>query len=162
VEGIQARPAGRNRKIAMVITFLVLASLVASLVYSIIGLAAASFGVSIWASGHKKENFIKIILQCLLGIVLIYLPELLKKRFKISITNANRLMYVLFLYAAIILGEVRDYYRNFPHWDTLLHTCSGVMLASFGFALVDILNENELPRPEGRGIRFFFEKSVVG
>ncbi|MDR1411331.1 MAG: hypothetical protein LBI91_03910 [Spirochaetaceae bacterium] len=137
-------PEKKGRKIALIITYFVLASLVISLIYAITGLVAASLGTSLWASRHEKEDFIKIILQCFLGIVLIYLPGLLKKHFKISITNANRLVYVLFLYAAIILGEVRDYYRNFPHWDTLLHTCSGVMLGSFGFSLIDILNENKI------------------
>jgi hypothetical protein len=62
---------------------------------------------------------------------------------KISITGGTRLLYVLFLYAVIILGGALNFYRDFPHWDTLPHTCGGIMLGSFGFALIDILNENQ-------------------
>jgi uncharacterized membrane protein YjdF len=133
----------KKRNIAVIISGFVLVSLIVSFIYSIIGLIFTALDITIWASWHTKEDFIKIALQCLLGISLIYLPGLLKKHLKISITDGNRLLYVLFLYAAIILGEVRNFYRNFPHWDTLLHTCSGIMLGSFGFALIDLLNENK-------------------
>jgi uncharacterized membrane protein YjdF len=133
----------KKRNIAILISNFVFFSLLLSLIYSIIGLICTALDISIWASRHTKEGFIKIALQCLLGISLIYLPGLLKKHLKIAITDGTRLLYVLFLYAAIILGEVRNFYRDFPHWDTLLHICSGIMLGSFGFALIDILNENK-------------------
>jgi uncharacterized membrane protein YjdF len=133
----------KKRSIALLISRLVLVSLIVSLIYSIVGLIFTALDTTIWASRHTKEDFIKIALQCLLGISLIYLPGLLKKHLKIAIANGTRLLYVLFLYAAIILGEVQNFYRDFPHWDTLLHTCSGIMLGSFGFALIDILNENK-------------------
>ncbi|MDR1030713.1 MAG: hypothetical protein LBL76_07560 [Treponema sp.] len=133
----------KKRNIAVLISRFVLVSLIASFIYSLIGLLFTALDISIWASRHVKEDFIKIALQCLLGISLIYLPGLLKKHLKIAIADGSRLLYVLFLYAAIILGEVQNFYRDFPHWDTLLHTCSGIMLGSFGFALIDILNENK-------------------
>jgi hypothetical protein len=136
-------PEKKKRNIAALISLFVLISLIASFIYAIVGLICTALDITLWASRHTKEDFVKIVLQCLLGITLIYLPGLLKKHLKISIADGIRLLYVLFLYAAIILGEVRNFYRNFTHWDTLLHTCSGVMLGFFGFALIDILNENK-------------------
>jgi uncharacterized membrane protein YjdF len=133
----------KKRNVALLISRFVLISLIASFIYSLVGLLFTAFDITIWASRHTKEGFIKIALQCLLGISLIYLPGLLKKHLKIAIADGSRLLYVLFLYAAIILGEVQNFYRDFPHWDTLLHTCSGIMLGSFGFVLIDILNENK-------------------
>jgi uncharacterized membrane protein YjdF len=53
------------------------------------------------------------------------------------------IIFVLFLYAAIILGEVHDFYHRFKHWDTLLHTMSGVMLGAFGFIIIDIFNNSK-------------------
>ncbi|MDR0998928.1 MAG: hypothetical protein LBL70_07660 [Treponema sp.] len=134
----------KKRNIAVLISRFVLVSLIASFIYSIIGLVFTALDITIWASRHTEKEFIKIALQCLLGISLIYLPGLLKKHLKVAIADGTRLLYVLFLYAAIILGEVQNFYRDFPHWDTLLHTCSGIMLGSFGFALIDILNENKI------------------
>ena len=50
---------------------------------------------------------------------------------------------LLFYYAAEILGEISDYYIQFPYWDTMLHTMNGFLCAAIGFALVDILNREE-------------------
>jgi hypothetical protein len=135
---------GKKRNIAILISRFVLVSLIVSFIYAGFGLICTALDLTRWASRHEKEGFIKIALQCILGISLIYLPGLLKKHLKIAIADEIRLLYVLFLYAAIILGEVQNFYRNFPHWDTVLHTCSGIMLGFFGFALIDILNENKV------------------
>jgi uncharacterized membrane protein YjdF len=53
------------------------------------------------------------------------------------------IFFTLFLYGAIILGEVQGYYRKYFHWDTVLHTLSGAMLGSVGFSIIDIINKNE-------------------
>ena len=52
-------------------------------------------------------------------------------------------MYFAFLFCAIYLGEVRNFYYIIPHWDTILHAFSGAMLGAFGFTLVNILNDSE-------------------
>jgi uncharacterized membrane protein YjdF len=78
-----------------------------------------------------------------MGIVLLFLPSALEKRFKITFSSGMQILFVVFLYAAIILGETRSYYRRFPHWDTLLHTLSGVMLSAVGFSIIDIINNDK-------------------
>lgn len=50
------------------------------------------------------------------------------------------ILYFLFLYCAIYLGEVRNFFYVVPHWDTWLHTFSGGMLGALGFIVVDRLN----------------------
>ena len=52
-------------------------------------------------------------------------------------------MYIVFLYCAIFLGEVRSFYYGVPHWDVILHAFSSLMLGFFGFMLITILNRNE-------------------
>ena len=52
-------------------------------------------------------------------------------------------MYIIFLYCAITLGEVRNFYYHVPHWDTILHGLSSLMSGSFGFMVVDILNKDK-------------------
>ena len=51
--------------------------------------------------------------------------------------------YVVFLYCAIVLGEVRNFYYNIKNWDTILHTLSGAMLGSLGFSIISLLNKSE-------------------
>jgi hypothetical protein len=116
--------------------------LVFSFVYGIAGIVFSTNSKT-FIFDRSNIEYIKISLQCILGLVLVFLPSALEHRFKITFSNEMHILFVLFLYGAIILGEVRGYYRKFFHWDTLLHTLSGVMLSSFGFCIIDIINKSK-------------------
>ncbi len=90
-----------------------------------------------------KTDYILMLLQCLLGIVAFFLPNIITKKTKIIIPSNMYLVYVIFLYAAIFLGEIGNFFYKFSHWDTILHICSGAMLGALGFSFVNILNKNE-------------------
>jgi hypothetical protein len=113
-----------------------------SFVYSIIGIIFSMYG-SIFIYSRSNTKYIKISLQCILGSVVLFLPSALEYKFKISFSNGMHIFFILFLYGAIILGEVQGYYRKFYHWDTVLHTLSGGMLSSFGFCIIDIINKSK-------------------
>ncbi len=95
------------------------------------------------ATVRVKTDYILMLVECLLGIVVIHLPSILEKQFHFELPTALYLMYILFLYCAIFLGEVRDFYYRVPHWDTILHAMSSVMAGVFGFTVVAMLNRNE-------------------
>ena len=84
-----------------------------------------------------------MLLQCLLGIAAILVPARLMRRWDVEIPRVMFLMYIAFLYCAIFLGEVRSFYYNVPHWDTILHTFSGAMLGALGFSMIAIFNNTE-------------------
>ena len=81
--------------------------------------------------------------QCILGIVAMLLPGMLENKFKIAIPSYMLILYTIFLYAAIYLGEVRSFYYNVPNWDNILHTFSGAMIGALGFSIVTLLNKTE-------------------
>ena len=62
---------------------------------------------------------------------------------KFEIPTALYIMYIIFLYCAIFLGEVRSFYYNVPHWDDILHFFSSMMTGMFGFMLISIINEDQ-------------------
>jgi uncharacterized membrane protein YjdF len=76
-------------------------------------------------------------------ILLTLLPVLLERRLGVYIPAEIELLALLFVFASLFLGEVRDYYYRFWWWDTLLHAGSGFLLGIVGFLLVHILNEME-------------------
>jgi hypothetical protein len=117
--------------------------LLLSLIYGIAGIIIPIIGGNPPVYRRPKIEYIKISLQCMLGLAILFLPSALERKLKITFSNAMHIFFVLFLFAAIILGEVRGFYRKFFHWDTILHTLSGVMLSSFGFCIIDIINRNE-------------------
>ena len=90
-----------------------------------------------------KTDYILMFLQCTVGIFAMLLPKFLHERFSIRIPAGMMLMYVIFLYCSIYLGEVRSFYYAVPYWDTILHTFSGGMLGTLGFSLITILNGTE-------------------
>lgn len=90
-----------------------------------------------------KSDYVLMFIQCLLGLVAMLLPSAVQKKFKISIPSNMLLLYTIFLYAAIYLGEVKSYYYNVSNWDTILHTFSGGMLGAIGFSFVSLLNEEK-------------------
>jgi uncharacterized membrane protein YjdF len=76
------------------------------------------------------------------GIMALTLAPLLF-RMPVEIPSEIQIVAVLFVFASLFLGEVRDYYQRFWWWDALLHTTSGLLLGLLGFMFVYILNEDE-------------------
>jgi hypothetical protein len=64
-------------------------------------------------------------------------------RLPVDIPSEIQIVAVLFVFAALFLGEVRGYYERFWWWDMALHTSSGLLLGMVGFMFVYILNEDE-------------------
>lgn len=90
-----------------------------------------------------KSDYLLMLVQCILGVVAMRLPDFIEHKIQIHIPSNMLLLYAVFLYCAIYLGEVRAFYYNVPHWDTILHTFSGGMLGALGFSFVTILNKSE-------------------
>ena len=100
---------------------------------SVVGMLIAQF------FNQNYEN----MLLCVLTLVLFMLPSAFERRLHIDLPDTLEVIILLFIYAAEILGEIRAYYTSYPGWDTMLHTMNGFLCAAIGFALVDILNEEE-------------------
>ncbi len=79
-----------------------------------------------------------------LGIfALMGLPSLLGRRFTMHIPAEFELLALVFVFAALFLGEVRGYYQRFWWWDIALHTTSGLLLGILGFLLIYVLNADD-------------------
>ena len=139
-----AQPKRSPRELTGRILFV---SLVLSAVYSAVRIAfppVISGDESIYV--HGRSDYVLMLLQCLLGLVVHALPSLVNRKWKFPIPNFIYVMYYLFLYCAIFLGEVLNFYYVVPHWDTILHFFSGAMLGALGFILVNWLNESQQVR----------------
>lgn len=88
-----------------------------------------------------KSDYTLMLVQCMTAILVMFLPSALERRFRLEIPNYMVVLYFAFLYCAVYLGEVRNFYYAVPHWDTILHGFSGAMLGALGFVLVNLLND---------------------
>lgn len=83
------------------------------------------------------------VLVCGLTLVLFMLPSIIERRLHIDLPDTLEIVLLLFIFAAEILGEIREFYVLVPHWDTALHTINGFLFAAIGFCIVNLLNENK-------------------
>ena len=94
-------------------------------------------------TGRTYADYVLMLMQCLLGIVVIHVPMLFSRQFRVELPTPLYVMYIVFLYAAIFLGEVRSFYYKVPYWDSILHAFSSMMTGCLGFMLVALLNRSE-------------------
>ncbi|MDP4120749.1 MAG: hypothetical protein Q8876_06830 [Bacillota bacterium] len=128
-------------KFVFIVVFL---SLIGSIVYAIVNIVMAAPGASpTTAHGKLKSDYTLMLLQCILGILAMFLPSILSKRIKLEIPPLLYIIYLIFLFCAIYLGEVRSFYYRIPYWDSILHSFSGASLGALGFFIIDVLNEHE-------------------
>lgn len=89
-----------------------------------------------------NRNYNDVFL-CVLTLFLFMVPTFIEKRLKIELPNTLEIIILLFIYAAEILGEIREYYLMYDIWDEILHTTNGFLCAALGLAMIDILNRSE-------------------
>ena len=126
------------------ITRFVFMSLVVSIVYIVFEMATAPAIQDLENPfGRVKSDYALILLQCILGVFAMLLPGFLRHQINLVIPSKMLVVYTVFLYCAIYLGEVRSFYYMLPHWDTILHAFSGAMLGALGFSFINFLNKTE-------------------
>lgn len=121
----------------------VLVSFIFPIIYLIVKIAINDFDAADVSdvSYRSRADYVLMLLECILGVIVIHLPQILTKKLKIEIPQPMYVLYIVFLYCAIFLGEVRSFYYTVPHWDDILHACSSMMTGTFGFMVVSILNK---------------------
>ena len=119
-------------------------TLVISVGYAIIRFSLAPADPD-FALEHERlrSDYVLMIVQCVLGLILMFLPAIIERRWSIDIPSRMEVVYFVFLYCAIYLGEVRNFYFVIPYWDSILHVFSSGMLGALGYTLVDTLNESK-------------------
>ncbi|WP_213016910.1 hypothetical protein [Desemzia sp. RIT 804] len=122
---------------------IVLVMLVLSVIYAIYMLITAPSGVPDNGYEKVKSDYVLTLFQCLVGVIVMFIPSLIERKFSVNIPDIMEAMYFLFLFCAIYLGEVRDFYYRVPYWDVILHMFSGAMLGALGFVLVNFFNDSE-------------------
>ena len=83
------------------------------------------------------------VFTCILTLALFLIPSIVDRKFNIQLPNLLESIIYLFIFAAEILGEIQNFYGIIPHWDTMLHTINGFLMAAIGFAMIDILNQHQ-------------------
>ncbi len=132
----------RRYSVREIVSIILLISLVFSVVFSFVKFLAAPSEPTGEEYEKVKSDYLLMLVQCSVGLVVMCLPWIVSRKFNVVVPGTICILYYIFLYCAIFLGEVLDFYYVVPHWDTMLHAFSGAMLGALGFVLVDFLNKD--------------------
>lgn len=79
---------------------------------------------------------------CIFSLLLFAIPFFIQNKFKITLPNTLEIIIFLFIFSSEILGEINNFYKLIPCWDTILHIINGFLCAAIGFSLIDLLDKN--------------------
>ncbi len=87
--------------------------------------------------GNYQAAIESLVIMCIT-----FMPLMVARYFGLRIPLEFDTVAVVFIYMALFLGEVQDFYARFWWWDLVLHGGSGFLLGITGFLLVYLLNED--------------------
>ncbi|EUJ21415.1 hypothetical protein MAQA_01662 [Listeria aquatica FSL S10-1188] len=126
------------------VALFIFASMAVSLVFTVFEIFTAPVEQPV--HGPKvtlQSDYIFLLVEIILGILILALPSILARSFKFEIPGLVYLLFIIFLYGSIYLGTIQKFYSIVPYWDKILHIFSGAMLGAIGFSFVSLLNFNE-------------------
>lgn len=132
----------KHQKLERILTLLLIITLLGSIVFTIVRVVNAPV-IPDDSSDKGKSDYILMLLQCALGLFVVLLPSIIERRLNLEIPSVMTILFMLFLYGAIYLGEVHDFYYIIPNWDIILHAFSGFMLGCLSFSFITLLNKWE-------------------
>lgn len=105
--------------------------------YAMLAVMALELASLVWTArwGHA------VLVLGLMAVIA--LPVLRRRGIVAAVPIEIQVCSVIFIFATLFLGEVRDFYIRIWWWDLALHTSSGVLLGLLGFISLYLLNESE-------------------
>lgn len=116
-----------------------------SLAFIIVKVIITPSGVSDETQLDKnKSDYVLMLVQMIAGLIVINLPSFIERRLKVEVPSLMTILYLVFLYCAVYLGEVKSFYYHIPYWDMILHFASALMLGCLSFTLISLLTRQKL------------------
>ena len=92
--------------------------------------------------GELDEELVWILKD--LSIILTgSLPYIIRKVFKVNISEGFSFMYIIFIFMAHYLGVIEGFYNKFPGYDKIVHTLSGALTAYIAYLILKNKKTND-------------------
>ena len=105
----------------------------------VIGLIVASIIELIFAQDNDAQSKAEvrsrtafILVNSILTLGATILPSILEHQLKVEIPSLMEIIFIVFTFLALILGEIANFYAKFEWWDDMLHGSSGILITSLG------------------------------
>jgi len=101
-----------------------------------------------------RLNWITLLIS-IATLGLTYFPHWFEHKYKIKIPLDFEFAIIFFVYAALFLGEVQNFYNLFWWWNILMHAASAVALGFVGFVIMYVINGANIIKTKPIWITFF-------
>ena len=88
---------------------------------------------------YSTTQGVTFIIESLAGILLIFLPQIVRKIAKLYGPDAIVLFYWFFLFISVFLGTGMHLISIISFWDKILHAVSPMVLTALGYGLIGLL-----------------------
>lgn len=88
---------------------------------------------------YSTKQGVTFVIECLLGIGLIFLPDLVNKFLKIIMPPTIVYFYWFFLFISVFLGTSLHMISIISFWDKILHFVSPMLLTAVGYGIAGFL-----------------------
>lgn len=95
--------------------------------------------IAIWGAAWDN-NWLLVFMSSAI-FILTFLPSIVARNRKFVLPVELEFSAIVFIYAALFLGELRNYYDIYHWWDIMLHGFSSIILGFIGFVIIYTLHE---------------------
>ena len=107
----------------------------------LIVLVVSGLGVIFNEDISAKSEYLFTCWQSAKFLIVSCLPFFLKK-LKLDIPDAIYIVFMFYIVAHFVLGEILDFYVKLKWWDSFLHLTSGMAITLLSFSFINLLNNN--------------------
>ena len=95
--------------------------------------------VRIFINGEDEDisRGIFVSIQAIVLLILSFGPPTMEKRLKVEIPDFLEGVFLVFILAALLFGEVADFFVKVSWWDNMLHTTSSILIAVTSFSIIN-------------------------
>lgn len=105
-------------------------------------LLTSILGIFIDSDDADISRNIFISIQLVILLIFSFGPSFLERKFKLDIPNYMKSVFLIFILAALLMGEVADFFVTVRWWDDMLHISSTVLVSIVGFSIINTAARN--------------------
>lgn len=94
-------------------------------------------------SPSGKDGFLLGLIQRLAMIIILFVPMIIEKIFKIKFPPFFNISLYIFFIMAVFIGTFMNIYAVFRHWDTILHGLSACLFGFLSMCLIAVWFKNK-------------------
>jgi len=135
---------GKSSKAEKIIFGIVMILMVGSFVYEL--LRAIYVPVEANQNGEllTRNDYLLMTVSSFAAIMVLLLQSFLERKWKFDIPSTMHVIFILFIFTGVFLGEFRRFHFHVANFDKWLHIVSGGALAAISFSLVSLLNKKDI------------------